>query len=349
LIINSFITYSILWLLNLFIPILNKFKPKFIRYSLNNVTLEHKELLQQIPNYYKAKFNIDNYFDEKYNKVFNQLIAKELVYIKDIKTNNYNYQTISYIFNIIESAKKAITELEEVSKDNRKIAYYEKNSSASLDDLVKEYTKLLEEQGYKKLSLTASKKEIRFKRLLAKLKRDKSLFFNFYLLIFSLNSLEELNVKKEEKDIFELLLNLFEFYRVGHATNQQIYKSVAIQIYDIYKNEFEEKELQEIISILITACFNLDENYSNFNKIGEQKVYIKNLVYNFPLFEHNTKLAKEQKKQIFRFLATTKNLFPIFIPNFLKRKYVHYYFNDLLEYYYKMDSLNFFGFSPKKK
>jgi hypothetical protein len=336
-------------LLNLFIPVLNKFKPKFIRYSLNNVTLEHKELLQQIPNYYKIKFNLDNYFDEKYNKIFNKLIEKELVYIKDVNSNIYNYQTISYIFNILESAKKAINELKEVSKDNRKIAYYEKNSSASLDDLVKEYTKLLDEQGYKKLSLIASKKEIRFKRLLAKLKRDKSLFFNFYLLMFSLNSLEEFNIKKEEKDIFQLLLNLFEFYRVGHATPQQIYKSVAIQIYDIYKNEFEEKELQEIISILITTCFNLDENYSNFNKIGEQEVYIKNLIYNFPLFECDTKLAKEQKKQIFRFFTTTKKIFPVFIPKFLKKKYVSFYFNDLLEYYYKMDSLNFSGFSPKKK
>ena len=81
-------------------------------------------------------------------------------------------------------------------------------------------------------------------------------------------------------------INIFDFYRVGHATDDQIYKSVAIQIYNIYKNEFTEKELQEdIISPIITSCFDLDKNYSNFNNIYIQEAYIKNLVYNFQMIK----------------------------------------------------------------
>lgn len=209
---------------------------------------------------------------------------------------------------------------------------------------------MLKEQGYKKLYSLASKREIKFKRLLAKMKKNKSSFFNFYLLIFSLNDIDKLTKKEEDKNLIELLLNLFEFYRVGHATEPQIYKSIAIQIFSIYENEFEKKELQEnIISPIITSCFNLDKNYSNFNNIGVQEVYVKNLIYNFPLFECDSKLQKEQKKEIFRFFNSTKNLFPKIFPRFLRRKFVNYYFQNLLEYYYKMDSLNFFGFIPKKK
>lgn len=182
------------------------------------------------------------------------------------------------------------------------------------------------------------------------MKRDKSLFFNFYLLIFSLNDISKYKIKEEDKNVLELVINIFDFYRVGHATNEQIYKSVAIQIYHIYKNEFTEKELQEyIISPIITSCFDLDKNYSNFNNIGIQEAYIKNLVYNFPLFECNIKLANEQKKQIFRFFDSTKNLFPKIFPRFLRRKFVNYYLQNLLDFYYMMDSLNFFGFIPKKK
>ncbi len=254
------------------------------------------------------------------------------------------------MFNIISSAKVAISELKKVSKDERRIAYYENNKNSTLDNLVNEYTQMLKEQGYKKLYNLASKREIKFKRLLAKMKRYKSSFFNFYLLIFSLNDIDKLTKKEEDKNLIELLLNLFEFYRVGHATEPQIYKSIAIQIFSIYENEFTEKELQEdIISPIITSCFDLDKNYSNFNNIGIQEVYIKNLVYNFPLFECNTKVANEQKKEIFRFFNSTKNLFPRIFPKFLRRKFVNYYLQDLLDFYYIMDSLNFFGFVPKKK
>jgi hypothetical protein len=334
----------------LFYPISYKFKKKYNLYVLKTISNEHKEKLDNLINTYILKFNIDKYNFDNFKSAINKLIEKEDVYIENIQSKELNYLKISYIFHIINSAKVAILELKKVSKDERKIAYYENNKNSTLDNLVNEYTQMLKVQGYKKLYNLASKREIKFKRLLAKMKRDKSLFFNFYLLIFSLNDMDKLTKKEEDKNLIELILNLFEFYRVGHATEQQIYKSVVIQIFSIYENEFKEKELQEdIISPIITSCFNLDKNYSNFNNIGVQEVYIKNLIYNFPLFECDSKLQKEQKKEIFRFFNSTKNLFPRIFPRFLRRKFVNYYFQNLLEYYYKMDSLNFFGFVPKKK
>ena len=327
-----------------------KFKKKYNRYILKYITNEHKERLDNLINTYILEFNIDKYNFDNFKSAINKLIEKENIYIENIESKELNYLKISYVFHIINSAKIAISELKKVSKDERRIAYYENNKNSTLDNLVNEYTQMLKEQGYKKLYNLASKREIKFKRLLAKMKRDKSLFFDFYLLIFSLNDIDKLTEKEKDKNLIELLLNLFEFYRVGHATEQQIYKSIAIQIFSIYENVFEKKELQEdIISPIITSCFNLDKNYSNFNNIGMQEVYIKNLIYNFPLFECNSKLQKEQKKEIFRFFISTKNLFPRFIPKFLIKKYVNYYLNNLLDFYYKMDSLNFFGFVPRKK
>lgn len=317
---------------------------------MKTISNEHKEELDNLVNKYIQELNINEDYINTFKNTLNKLIEKEDIYIENIQSKELNYLKISYIFNIINSAKVAISELNKVSKDVRKIAYFENKKNSTLDNLVNEYTQMLKEQGYKKLSLLASKKEIKFKRLLAKMKKDKSLFFNFYLLIFSLNDIDKLIEKEEDKNLIELLLNLFEFYRVGHATEQQIYKSVTIQIFSIYENEFKEKELQEdIISPIITSCFNLDKNYSNFNNIGIQEVYIKNLIYNFPLFECNSKLANKQKKEIFRFFISSKDLFPKFFPKILRRKYVDYYLIDLLDFYYKMDSLNFFGFVPKKK
>lgn len=334
----------------MFYPISHKFKKKYNLYYLKTISKENKEELDNLINKYILEFNIDKYNFDNFKSAINKLIEKEDVYIENIEYKELNYLKISYVFHIINSAKVAISELKKVSKDERRIAYYERGKNSTLDNLVNEYTQMLKEQGYKKLSLLASKKEIKFKRLLAKMKRDKSSFFNFYLLIFSLNDIDKLIEKEEDKNLIELLLNLFEFYRVGHATEQQIYKSIAIQIFDIFKNEFEEKELQEdIISPIITSCFNLEENYKNFNNIGIQEVYIKNLIYNFPLFECDSKLQKEQKKEIFRFFISSKDLFPKFFPKFLRKKIAYYYFQNLLEFYYKMDSLNFFGFVPKKK
>lgn len=335
---------------SLFYPISDKFKKRYNLYALKTISNEHKEELDNLVNKYIQELNINEDYVDTFKNTLNKLIEKEDVYIENIQSKELNYLKISYVFNIFNSAKVAISELKKVSKNERRIAYYENNKNSTLDNLVNEYTQMLKEQGYKKLYNLASKREIKFKRLLAKMKKNKSSFFNFYLLIFSLNDIDKLTKKEEDKNLIELLLNLFEFYRVGHATEPQIYKSIAIQIFSIYENEFEKKELQEnIISPIITSCFNLDKNYSNFNNIGVQEVYIKNLIYNFPLFECDSKLQKKQKKEIFRFFNSTKNLFPKIFPRFLRRKFANYYFRNLLEYYYKMDALNFFGFVPKKK
>ena len=207
----------------------------------------------------------------------------------------------------------------------------------------------MNEQDYKKITLFIAKREIKFKRILVKMKKNHDLFFNFYLTVLTLNAFNNLRIKEDEKDAFNLLNKLFEFYRVGHATPNQIYKSVAIQIYNLYKNDFEDNELKKVIAKLITSTFNLNIDYRNFNNIEEQKPYIKNLIYEFPLFECNTKQSNKQFKEINRFFLSSNTIIPKHIPKFFIKKIINKYLQNLLNYYQNVDSQNFFGFCPKIK
>lgn len=348
-IINFVFLFPILIIVNLYFPILNKYIKKFRVYKINNLTKEDEKKLNSSIAISEKNFKIEKDFIKKFNESLKPFIKKEKYIVQDIKTNEYNYLKLRYAFRIIEQAKEAIIKLEEVSKNNRKVSYYESGKNSNLDKLIEEYSKQLNEQEHKKLMLFMSKKEIRFKRVIAKLQKQKSLFFNFYLTLFTLNPMEELKIKKEDKEIFEMMKSLYNFYRVGHATNDQIYKSVTIQLFYFYRNDFEKEELKTYIGDLITSSFCLNYNYQNFNNIREQPPYIKNLIYNFPLFECNTEQENKQKKVIYSAFVLSNKIFPKYIPKFIRKYLFKKYITNLLSFYQQNDTLNFFGSLPIKK
>jgi len=219
-----------------------------------------------------------------------------------------------------------------------------------MDNLIEEYNTYLSKKGHEKISFKSAKKEIKFKRLLARLKKNKTLFFNFYLTIFTLYPMDKktLKVKKEEEDIFELMQNMFEFYRVGHATPKQIQKSVSIILFNIYKKDIKEIELKEIIGKIIDYAFNTDTPYKNFNNI-EQEAYIKNIVFNFPIFDSNTQLTNKQNITMQRYLLSNNQYIHKLIPKFIKKFFINKYIIKPLPFYLNNSLLTFFGIMQKKK
>lgn len=215
--------------------------------------------------------------------------------------------------------------------------------------MIEELQLKLDNQGHDKLYIKEARREIQFKRLLAKMKKHKRLFFNFYLTVLTLFPIENMQSKIAEKDmdIFNLMIALFDFYSIGHATPNQIYKSVAIQIYKYYQNDFTKKELENMIGELIDLCFQTNSPYTNFNNI-DQEPYIKNLVGYFPLFECNNDLAHEQYMKVKRYFFAKNLILPKFFPAFIRQWTVAKYIQKPLPYYQKYALLTFFGIMQKK-
>jgi len=236
------------------------------------------------------------------------------VAIFDKEKNNPQFSNITHIFNIISLAKEAIKHLYDVTANNKKISYYESNKKASLEELIQIYIEKLEANGKHKLLGLASKNEVKLKKFITKLKKHDLLFINFYLMLYTIYPIENLLKKKKDEEFLELSKGLFDFFRVGHATKPQINKSVAIQIYKLYGHniskinlpQFTTKtELETNIGKLIDYTFQTDKVYKNFNKINEE-AYVKNVIYNFPLFENDYKLANKQIRR-FKFYFIGKN------------------------------------------
>lgn len=140
---------------------------------------------------------------------------------------------------------------------------------------------------------------------------------------------------------------MFDFYRVGHATPKQIQKSVSILLFNIYKDDIKELELKDIIGKIIDYTFNTDTPYKNFNNI-EQEAYIKSVVFNFPIFDSNTKLANKQNMTMKRFLLSNNEYIHELIPKFIKRFFINKYIIKPLSFYLKNDFLTFFGIMQRK-
>lgn len=339
-----------MFIINFFYPIFNLLFNKYIRYSINNIKEEDKNIINKTINDFTSKLNIDTLYKDDFNKLITSLSKYEKIYVKDIKTNELCYFQIRYVFRILEQAQEAILKLNEVDSDNRKVSYYENKKYSSMDNLIEEYNIYLSKKGHEKISFKSAKKEIKFKRLLARLKKNKTLFFNFNLTIFTLYPMDKktLKIKKDEEDIFELMQSMFEFYRVGHATPKQIQKSVSIILFNIYKMHIKENELKEIIGKIIDYTFNTDAPYKNFNNI-DQEAYIKNIVFNFPIFDSNTQLANKQNLTMKRYLLSGNQYIHKLIPRFIKKIIVNKYIIKPLPFYLNNSLLTFFGIMQKKK
>lgn len=347
--INTIIVLPIFTIINFKYPIFKLLFSKFYLLNLQKITQEVKENLDLTIRNFADDFHIDAEHQERFFKLIQKFATVEKTYVYDILEKEYCYARIRYAFRIIELAKYALFELNRISKNNKTIGYYEDTKYSSVDALIKEFQDKLEATGHEKISLKQARREIQIKRLLAKMKKNNRLFFNFYLTMFTLFPIENMRSKisKEDMDIFEFMLNAFNFYSIGHATPNQIYKSVAIQIYKYYQDDFLKDELELMIGDLIDLCFQTDSPYTNFNNI-DQEPYIKNLIAQFPLFECNNNLAKEQTIKTKRFYVAKNLLLPRFFPYFLKRFIVDKYIQKPLPYYQKYALLTFFGFMQKK-
>lgn len=348
-IINITLVLPLFLIINFKYPIFKLLYGKFNVLNLSNVTPEHQTNIDQTIRNFAEDFQINIKDQERFFRLIQKFSKAENFYVYDISEKEYCYLRIRYIFHIIELAQYALLALKQVSKDNKKICYYENKKYSSIEELIEELQAKLDNQGHDKLYIKQARREIEFKRLIAKMKKHKRLFFNFYLTMFTLFPIENIRSKISNKDldIFEFLIAVFDFYSVGHATPNQIYKSMAIQIYKYYGEQFPKNELETMIGELIDLCFQTDSPYANFNNI-DQEPYIKNLVAHFPLFECNNDLSNEQFKKAKRFFLAKNLLVPKFMPSFLKRFIINKYILKPLPYYHKYASLTFFGFMQRK-
>lgn len=347
---NVFFVLPLFAIVNIYYPIFKLLSGKSRHFFTEKIALEHEKGIQSCIENFAKKFKIkDDEEKQRFYKAINKLSKLETSYSYIVKDNQYCYFTIRYILHIIELAKDGITSLENTNKEDS-ISYYEEGKNSTLTKLLAEFEKELNEKSKKKKKyLKTSINETKLKRLLTRMKKPNSrLFFNFYLTIFSLYQLEDLKVKNKDEDAFELAKSMLEFLSLGYATPGQIHKSVAIQIYYLYKEkDIETSELQDIIGDLISMSFQTKTPYENFNNI-DQEPYIKNLVDKFPVFScNNDKSFKQHNKVKKIFIYKSPYLPPIF-PIFLKKIIVNKIITKPIDYYRKNALLVFFGlFSAK--
>lgn len=335
---------------NIFYPVFKLLSGKSKRFLVKNLTDKHEKEIENCIMNFADKFKIkDEEEKQKFYNAIEKLSKLETSYSYIVKDNKYCYSLIRYVLQIIELAKSGITALENTNKEDS-ISYYEEGKNSTVNKLLEEFTKELEENSKKKKKyLKTSINETKLKRLLIRMKKTNTkLFFNFYLTIFTFYPLENLKVKKKDEDAFELTKSMLEFLSLGHATPGQIHKSVAIQIYYLYKEkDIGTSELKDIIGDLISMCFQTEMPYQNFNNI-DQDPYIKNLIGKFPVFECNNDESLKQHNKVKKIFIYKSPYLPSIFPFFLKKLIVNKIIKKPLPYYQNNALLTFFGlFSAK--
>lgn len=274
----------------------------------------------------------------------------------DAQKEHPQFKNIQYIFHIISLAKEAIHHLEEITAEDKKIAYYESNNNASLDTLIEHYIKKLNAKNEDKLLTKFAKNEVRLRKFIVKLKKHDPLFINFYLMLYIIFPMSNFMTKEKDKEDLEIFQDLFEFFRIGHATKSQIHKSVAIQLYYLYKDNISkvdipsnttEEELKNQIGKLIDFTFQTEKAYKNFNNI-DQEPYVKNIIYNFPLFECDKKLSEKQVRRFKFYFIGKNNLVPRYIPKIIRKLFLNKMVKTPLSYYHTTVSTTLFGLFQRK-
>lgn len=348
-IVNIIFIFPFYTIINIKYPIFKLLYGKFKLFNLITVSPEHQDNINLTIRNFADDFQIDEEHQERFFKLIQKFAKVEQTYVYDILEKEYCYLRIRYIFHIIQLAQYALVALAQVTKDNKKVCYYENKKYSSIEELIEELQNKLDAKGHDQIHIKEARREVQIRRLLAKMKKYNRLFFNFYLTIFTLFPIENMRSKISQKymDIFNLMIALFDFYSVGHATPNQIYKSVAIQLYKYYLNDFTKEDLEKMIGELIELCFHLDKEYTNFNQI-DQEPYIKNLIGYFPLFECDNNQAKEQFVKVKRYFFAKNLILPRFFPASIRQWTVTKYIQKPLPYYQKYALLTFFGFMQKK-
>jgi hypothetical protein len=208
---------------------------------------------------------------------------------------------------VLSQARKALDMLAEINKDNKKIAYYENNKNSSLDKLIKHWTGMLDGKNENKLSHIQSRREIEVRRMLAQMKKRHPDHINFYLLLFADIRNDEFFQAELKNDKLDHVINdILDFFEVGHATPDMIYKSLALQIYELYKGMIPIKELKEIIAKIIEYSFG--KEYQNFLDFDKKTIFLKNVVGDFGIFDLDDLQNQRYRNRIAK----------IFIKNMMK-------------------------------
>ena len=103
-------------------------------------------------------------------------------------------------------------------------------------------------------------------------------------------------------EIYQIFERLSNFFGIGHATKSQILKSVAIQLYEIYKDDFINfTELTNLIGEIIDIHFETSKPYRNFINFKKEKRFVKNVIDTFVVFDIDDKQNNSQKSTILEF------------------------------------------------
>jgi len=255
---------------------------------------------------------------------------------------------------ILSQGRKALDLLSEVDKEHKKIAYYENKKNASLDDLIDLWTKRLDGENENKLSHPQSRREIEVRRMLAMMKKKHPEHINFYLLLYSDIRHDEYfqtDLKKDRLD--EVINDILDFFEVGHATPDMIYKSIALQIFELFKDIAPLKDLKEIIAGLIEKSFG--KEYKNFLGFDKKAVYLKNVVGDFGVFDlddaknqrYRNRIAKIFIKNIMASYSLLKH--PMYQHFFSKMASnpLHFRFSRLYTKYFGLLPKNLYAYIPQ--
>lgn len=277
-------------------------------YTIDNQD-ERDEYLRNTLNTIYENLNIESDYKKDKNEKTNPIDEIEKILIELAKYENYYIKTqnktkilpgIYLTIHFINEARKAIETLQEVTKDNKKISYYESNKNASIDDLITLYKNKLEANGEHKISTNSAKLEIITKHFITNFKKNFPLAFNMY--IYAMR--ETYKVKPpfflKNKITIEnrLLMNdIIDFFEIGHVTPSAIYKSTAIYIYELFRNtSIKKEELNTYIENLFIYSFGLDK-YTNFKNFEIENYYIKNIIADFIVLDTNNEKKIQQLKE----------------------------------------------------
>lgn len=256
------------------------------------------------------------------------------------------YPLTFFVTVILAQGRKALDLLGEVNTNNKRIAYYEAGKNGKIDNLIELWTKRLEGENENKLSHPQSRREYEVKRMLAVMKKKHPEHINFFLL----HLIEQRNDEYFQKELYqgkikEVVEDILDFFEVGHATPDMIYKSMAMQIFELFKDIAQLSELKEIINRLIYYSFGKD--YKNFTDFGKKGNYLKNMVGEFAIFDFDDEKELRKKHRVGKIFI--KN---IKASNSLMNDPKFDPFTDMMAtnpLYYRLSRLRvkYFGFLPK--
>lgn len=218
-----------------------------------------------------------------------------------VKNNLRVYPFTFLVATILSQGRKALDQLAEVDKDNKKVSYYENKKNASLDDLIDLLRKKLNAENEHKISHPLARREIEIKLLLAIMKKKHPLHINFYLLLYADAKKDDYIASSEhERNTIKVMDEIIEFFEIGHATPDMIYKSIAMQIFELFKSLIPPSELKEIINRLIYYSFGKD--YKNFADFGKKSNYLKNIVGDFVVYDFDDEQTSKKKVRVAKIL-----------------------------------------------